>query len=700
MERIRQIKNSQETRDSSWSLVLPVLLAISALSCQTPTGVFCDENPDDLSCDQTIVSETEVWRLELEQLQDDNGPSSYPRRGTITMRLRLNRTTQPDPTCEGRATTDVTTFLADVEVFASRLQSVAATGAADGSWNCHGFAATVRLSDGTQFELQSEHTGSPAEWSWGRDYDVRWTAGARSGVFSLREVESSDFGRIRESHLDVLVQNRTGGEAWVKLDHPVTIANPFRIDYRVSYPAPIPVDGTANFSWPAHSAIREHRDVGYLPSVDLEGRAAYVWGPGANDDWYEICFLAPDHGNQVQLIITEDGPECGDGWFDDGLFLEPARRPLFIEPGTEPVRDTVTIVVTAPDDVPDGSTELAVVNTDPRVTGALSGQLLTITVAPETPPGERGVWVIGRLLQSGTVVYTDTTFVPVYVYELDLATAADTLTIAPGGSDTTSVLIDGAGFVSDTRLRATDLPAGIVQSVTFDPPVTDRFLGAGSVVTVEVADSAPPGPYDLTLCAMLVADPLATCHLATLTLVVLENTAPVAMIDSPADDAQFAAGASIEFTGTATDAEDGVLNSGDLVWTSSIDGMIGIGSALTRSDLSVGTHTITLTATDAAGSTGSANVVITIAGPNGTTSISGRVTGNGYGVVGATLTLTGPVSETSTSGDNGYYEFTDLPAGTYTITVIVDLNIDFPANPQTVTLGVGEAATVDFAGTY
>ena len=53
---------------------------------------------------------------------------------------------------------------------------------------------------------------------------------------------------------------------------------------------------------------------------------------------------------------------------------------------------------------------------------------------------------------------------------------------------------------------------------------------------------------------------------------------------------------------------------GSLVWTSTLDGQIGTGVSFSRSDLSPGTHEITLTATDSDGAAGTASVSITVNG--------------------------------------------------------------------------------------
>lgn len=91
------------------SLILVLSLVAAASACRESPTEFCERNPTDVTCDGTVVSETEIWKLELEQLEDGS-TSRYPQRGTITMRLRLNRTVQPDPTCEGVYDNLVTTF--------------------------------------------------------------------------------------------------------------------------------------------------------------------------------------------------------------------------------------------------------------------------------------------------------------------------------------------------------------------------------------------------------------------------------------------------------------------------------------------------------------------------------------------------------------------------------------------------------------
>jgi hypothetical protein len=88
-----------------------------------------------------------------------------------------------------------------------------------------------------------------------------------------------------------------------------------------------------------------------------------------------------------------------------------------------------------------------------------------------------------------------------------------------------------------------------------------------------------------------------------------DNQPPTVRITAPADGSIFMEGESIDFSGTATDPEDGDLTA-ELSWMSSLDGVVGTGGFFSRDDLFPGTHTITATVTDSGELTGADEVTI------------------------------------------------------------------------------------------
>lgn len=95
------------------------------------------------------------------------------------------------------------------------------------------------------------------------------------------------------------------------------------------------------------------------------------------------------------------------------------------------------------------------------------------------------------------------------------------------------------------------------------------------------------------------------------------NTAPSVTITAPGNNASFTAGSTITFSGSSNDTQDGSLTA-SMSWSSSLQGALGTGGSFSRSDLVVGTHTITASATDSGSLTGTASVTITVTDPTAT----------------------------------------------------------------------------------
>jgi PKD repeat protein len=91
---------------------------------------------------------------------------------------------------------------------------------------------------------------------------------------------------------------------------------------------------------------------------------------------------------------------------------------------------------------------------------------------------------------------------------------------------------------------------------------------------------------------------------------------PQAVITSPSPGSSFLSGQLVAFVGQASDVEDGALIGSALAWSSSIDGDLGTGEQIERSDLTVGSHTIRLVATDSDAMTDTSTVAITIRAPD------------------------------------------------------------------------------------
>ncbi len=185
------------------------------------------------------------------------------------------------------------------------------------------------------------------------------------------------------------------------------------------------------------------------------------------------------------------------------------------------------------------------------------------------------------------------------------------------GDDATTVTVsDAAGpFVVTAPNASGSLPQGTMQTVTWDVAGTDQAPVSCATVDILLSDDG-----GLTYPTVLAAG-VANSGSQSVTLPNSANFAarvqvrcagniffdisdvdfgigvPEVAITGPADGSTSVSGDSVVFTGTATDPEDGDLSAG-LSWTSSLDGAIGTGASFATSALSLGTHTITASATD------------------------------------------------------------------------------------------------------
>ena len=174
---------------------------------------------------------------------------------------------------------------------------------------------------------------------------------------------------------------------------------------------------------------------------------------------------------------------------------------------------------------------------------------------------------------------------------------------------------DGATFVTTESVTfagsATDQEDGDLPS---DALVwTSSLAGAIGTGASFAKTGLGEGEHVITLTA---ADAAGAQGTASITIVVTAAAGtPSVTIASPGSGTTITAGATVTFEGSATDPEDGDITGNALVWSSSVDGQIGTGPSVTKNDLSAGPHVVTLTATDAAGETGSTSITLTINQP-------------------------------------------------------------------------------------
>jgi len=96
----------------------------------------------------------------------------------------------------------------------------------------------------------------------------------------------------------------------------------------------------------------------------------------------------------------------------------------------------------------------------------------------------------------------------------------------------------------------------------------------------------------------------------------VDGKVPTALIDAPADQAAYAPGDNVFLIGDGFDLEDGSLPDTSLAWSSDQNGALGTGRTLERSDLSEGTHHITLVAMDSQGNQVTDSITLYIRQPS------------------------------------------------------------------------------------
>ena len=169
---------------------------------------------------------------------------------------------------------------------------------------------------------------------------------------------------------------------------------------------------------------------------------------------------------------------------------------------------------------------------------------------------------------------------------------------------------DGSVFTEGTTVQfsgsASDAEDGdLTASLSWSSDL-DGALGTGGAASATLT----VGTHTITA-AVVDSDGLGGSDAITVTITPPANTPPTATIVNPADGSVFTEGDTIQFSGSADDAEDGDLT-GSLAWNSDRDGHLGTGGSIAVSTLRRGRHTITATVTDSGGTSTSAAIRVRI----------------------------------------------------------------------------------------
>lgn len=111
---------------------------------------------------------------------------------------------------------------------------------------------------------------------------------------------------------------------------------------------------------------------------------------------------------------------------------------------------------------------------------------------------------------------------------------------------------------------------------------------------------------------VLANDGVNTAFDANNTAFSIPDSPPVSTIVSPVNAVVIPQGGALILTGQSIDLEDGFLAGESLVWTSDIDGMLGMDEELIVHTLSPGVHEIKLTGIDSKGQTGEAIIYVNV----------------------------------------------------------------------------------------
>jgi hypothetical protein len=181
---------------------------------------------------------------------------------------------------------------------------------------------------------------------------------------------------------------------------------------------------------------------------------------------------------------------------------------------------------------------------------------------------------------------------------------------SPSGGE--SWVASGQQTITWTAADADHNPLSYMVQYSSDGGVTWSMLAANLTDTSFTFDGDYLPGSDHGVLRVLATDGFNTTFVDSNQITVAAK-APLIAITSPVASASFDFGAPVILQAAGTDLLDGPLTNGEqFAWSSSRDGSIGSGNPLILTNLSAGTHTLTLSVRNASGLVSTASVNITI----------------------------------------------------------------------------------------
>lgn len=199
--------------------------------------------------------------------------------------------------------------------------------------------------------------------------------------------------------------------------------------------------------------------------------------------------------------------------------------------------------------------------------------------------------------------YTSSTSDSVTIY----ANPINALPLANAGEDQEVVLGQSVTLDGSLSSDPENEPLLYTWSMTHRPDGSGVTLSDSSIVR----PSFVPDQTGSYIIALTVNDGQDDSPSESVTVTAV-NTSPVATIIFPQDQSVEYLCDTIVLSGSATDDQDGTVSGNRLSWSSSLDGHLGNGANVELTNLTLGKHTITLSALDAHGESDDKSVSITV----------------------------------------------------------------------------------------